>query len=521
MCLRVFHPSLDLLLFAASSVAIISSATPRDSEQLSRTVPQVSCAVGSDDFESGGGQLFMPPCSADPKPARRQLPPQTEYWRSKFVERPDGLRVWRSERGDEFINVGVFGEDLQAVQRGVDLTKRQAAALKWLTEHAEQLPGGEGALIWRSNYETNYNALVFEPPWSGGYGQASIISGFLALHEADPNAGWLDRAVRAGLAYDVPTTDGGLGERLPNGCIWFEELTSPAIAKAGLSPHICNGHIYATLHLLRLAKVSGNSRIQQLAEEGQRSLKLMMRLFDNGTWIRYDLSPRRWDIRFCLNYVADSVSGGVAPSSGPFIRGFELRRFGMHGEPTRLCVGVDGDDDGAWRIGDGKYGSEFGVVPWGGRERRGIGKEIETGRSLQTGKSVFVLELPPGADTDYFHEPFLQLRIFYRDSGSPGTLDAMIFSFREQVNNEYAELPGSPHRLHGDGQLRVLEKSVRLCDLASSSLTAWKVTNAYVKPLAALESITGDPFYREWRLRLEAQVRALAEAYPHLEFGKR
>lgn len=162
------------------------------------------------------------------------------------------------------------------------------------------------------------------------------------------------------------------------------------------------------------------------------------------------------------------------------------------------------------------------ILAWcrGGRANRRI-KGMGGGRRIRPGKSVFVLELPAGAEIDYFREPYLQLRVFYRDVGSSGGLDAMVFSTREQVNNEYARLPGPGHWLLGDGQLRVLEKSVRVCDLAKSSLTAWKITNAYVRPLADLERLTGDAFYRDWRIRLEGQVRALSEQYPHLKFGER
>jgi hypothetical protein len=429
--------------------------------------------------------------------------------------------VFRSDSGEEFINVGVFGEQLTAVRKDVALTKRQSASLEWLMANGQRLGADGAALVWRSDYETNYNTLVFAPPWSGGYGQASIISGFLALHEAQPDAGWLSVAVQAGLSYGVPATEGGFLERLPNGCIWFEELTSPEVSRQGKSPHICNGHIYAVLHLLRLAKLSGDERILRLAEEGERSLKVMLQLYDNGTWIRYDLSPRVWDLRFCLNYRSDRPSGAVPEHDGPRIERIELRRCGSDGSSVVLCIGEQDDADGAWRIGDGSYGADFGVVPWGPREATESGDGQRRGRRIRPGKSVFVLELPEGAEIDYFREPFLQLRIYYRDLGPPGTLDAMVFSMREQVNNEYASLPGTAHRLLGDGQLRVLEKGVRICDLAKSSLTAWKVTNAYVRPLADLERLTGDAFYRDWRIRLEGQVRALSEQYPQLKFGDR
>jgi hypothetical protein len=143
-------------------------------------------------------------------------------------------------------------------------------------------------------------------------------------------------------------------------------------------------------------------------------------------------------------------------------------------------------------------------------------------RRLQSGKSVFVLELPAGAETDYFREPFLMLKVLYIDcAAGKGALDAMVFSMREQVNNEYAELPGSRHELLGDGQVRCLEKSVRICDLGKSSLTAWKIVNAYIKPLRQLGELTGDPFFAEWADRLAKQVDALKASYPDLKFGYR
>lgn len=462
----------------------------------------------------------MPACPDDPKPAARRLPEQTEYWRSKIVERSDGLVVWRAESGRELINPGALGERLVGVKPDVALTPAQAAALKWISDNATALPAGGDAVTWYADYQTNYGDLLIDPPWSGGYQQASIIAGLIAMHSGHSQDGWLDLALRAGLAHGVGTDVGGLGERLPNGCLWFEELTTPALAKAGRSPHICNGHIWATLQLVRLAQLTGDDRIAMLAAEGQRSLKLMLEMYCNGQWIRYDLSPRRYEVRFCLAFEADASSlDGKA--CGPLVCKAELARVdpedNSRGGRVELCIGMLGDDSGAWRLLNSTYGQDFGVVTWGDP----LLEAAEHGRRIRQGKSVFIMELPPGADTDYFREPYLRLRVWYVDSGSGGSLDALVFSWREQVYNEYSRLPGVPHRLVGDGQLKVLEKTVRVCDLGKSSNTAWKITNAYVNPLRELGRQTGDPFFETWARRLEGQIEALKAAYPALEFGKR
>lgn len=461
----------------------------------------------------------MPACPDDPKPAARRLPEETEYWRSKKVERSDGLVVWRAESGREFINPGALGEQLIGVKPDVALTPAQAAALKWISDNATALPAGGDAVTWHADYQTNFSDVLIDPPWSGGFVQASIIAGLIAMHSGHPQDGWLDLALRAGLAYGVGTDVGGLGERLPNGCLWFEELTTPDLAKAGRSPHICNGHIWATLQLVRLAQLTGDDRIATLAAEGQRSLKLMLEMYCNGQWIRYDLSPRRYEVRFCLAFEADARSLDSKAASGPLVCKAEIARVDSQdkGERVELCIGVSGDDSGAWRVLSGTYGQDFGVVTWGDP----LLEAARHGRRIRQGKSVFILELPPGADTDYFREPYLRLRVWYVDSGSGGSLDALVFSLREQVNNEYSKLPGVAHRLVGNGHLKVLEKTVRVCDLGKSSMNSWKITNAYVNPLRELGRQTGDPFFETWARRLEGQVDALKAAYPTLEFGKR
>ncbi len=461
----------------------------------------------------------MPACPDDSKPAARRFPEQTEYWRSKIVERSDGLVVWRAVSGREFINPGVLGEQLMGAKTGVALTPAQAAALKWISDNATALPARGDAVTWCADYQTNYSDLLIDPPWSGGFMQASIIAGLIAMHSVHPQDGWLDLALRAGLAFGVDTDVGGLGERLPNGCLWFEELTTPDLAKAGRSPHICNGHIWATLQLVRLAKLTGDDRIAMLAAEGLRSLKLMLEMYCNGQWIRYDLSPRRYEVRFCLAYEADARSLDGKAASGPLVCKAELARVDSRdqGKGVELCIGVPGDDSGAWRVLNSTYGQDFGVVTWGDA----LLEAARHGRRIRQGKSVFIMELPPGADTDYFREPYLRLRLWYVDSGSEGSLDALVFSLREQVNNEYSRLPGVPHRLVGDGHLKVLEKTVRVCDLGKSSNTAWKITNAYVNPLRELGRQTDDPFFETWARRLEGQIEALKAAYPALEFGKR
>ena len=457
----------------------------------------------------------LPKCKADPKPVRRVLPAQTDYWKAQIEELPDGLMVFKSDTGGIYINVGVFGEELMSLTKTSPMNNRQKASLAWLESNKEPL--GESAVVWRSNYATNYKDLLFEPRWSGGYAQASIIGGLMKLYEITQEKQWLSLAIQAGLSYGVSTTQGGFGERLPNGCLWFEELTSPTIAKAGLSPHICNGHIWATLHLTRLARLSGDERITQLAREGELSLKAMMPMFDNGSWIRYDLSPNRYDLRFCLQYWSDVPPAKGDGLVGPRICMIQLQQCGTDDNAIQLCIGEEGDDEGAWRIINGSYGDDFGVVPWCERQSHAD----RSCRSIVPGKSVFIMELPVGAEVDYFKEPYLRLQIYYFDIGAPGILDARVFSFREQVNNEYADLPGGAHRLLGDGRLRLLEKSVRLSDLAKSSLTSWKISVAYIKPLKELEAITGDTFYTLWRIRLQAQVDALKSQYPDLIFGNR
>ncbi len=369
-------------------------------------------------------------------------------------------------------------------------------------------------MTWRSNYATNYSDQVFTPPWSGGFGQASIIAGLLALHTSNGEAKWLQLALRAGLAFGVPTVAGGFCERLPNGSLFFEELTSPEVAAAGRSPHIINGHIWATLQLVRLAKATGDPRIAELANEGERTIKATMSMFDNGTWIRYDLSPLLYDIRFCLTFEPHLLPP-TPLASGPLVAKIELLHVDPRYKPVELCVGVAGDDAGAWRLGDGRWGWEFGVVPWGDQETAG---EMR-GRRIRPGKSVFVMEYPAGAEADYFHEPLLRLRVWYVDDGSDrGTLNAMVFSMREQVNNEYAEIPGIYHELLCDGKVRCLEKSIRICDLGKSSMSLWKIEKAYIAPLEQLRVETGDAFYGEWVERLKRQVASLRAAYPALKF---
>jgi hypothetical protein len=88
---------------------------------------------------------ISPGCDSDtPKPPRRELPAQTEYWKAKLIERPDGLRVWVGSQGEEFINVGVFGETLKYLKAGEVLSARQSASIRWLEANMEALNGGGG-----------------------------------------------------------------------------------------------------------------------------------------------------------------------------------------------------------------------------------------------------------------------------------------------------------------------------------------------------------------------------------------
>ena len=423
--------------------------------------------------------------------------------------------VRRSEgSGRDYVNPGIFGEQLAAI-RHLPLGQSEAAALRWLEANA--VPLGSG-IVWRCDYDTVYNEDVITAPWSSGYAQASIIGGLLSLHSLTDDNRYLELAVKAGRAYAVATDAGGLAERLSNGRIWFEEITTPELARQGRSPHVCNGHLWATLQLSRLGRRSGDRSVQELAREGVGSIKAMLPTFDSGSWIRYDLYPRRSEIRFALVFTPrTSGPAGVQEAHslrGPCISAVTLRVPGQAERAIRLRIGAIDDDEGAWRVLSGSYGSEFGVIKWGPRD---VSSGVEC-RRVASGKSVFALELPEGADQDLFREPFLELCVDWLDDGSPGSLDARVFGMREQVESEFAELPGSAAECVADGSRHALVKTVRLCDLSPSSIPCWKITGAYVQPLRALREESGDSAFGDWADRLEGYMARLRAEYPDRRF---
>ncbi|XP_048775453.1 D-glucuronyl C5-epimerase B-like [Ostrea edulis] len=143
--------------------------------------------------------------------------------------------------------------------------------------------------------------MELDPGWYSAMGQGQAISLLVRAYIASKDKKYIEAAGKALNIFDIPSSQGGITSKYLNSYSWYEEYpTTP-------SSFVLNGFIYSLIGLYDLKKVA-TGRISEKAEElfdnGMRTLKVMLLMFDTGTGTFYDLrhitaslapNRARWD----------------------------------------------------------------------------------------------------------------------------------------------------------------------------------------------------------------------------------
>ncbi|XP_034337352.2 D-glucuronyl C5-epimerase B [Magallana gigas] len=143
--------------------------------------------------------------------------------------------------------------------------------------------------------------MELEPGWYSAMGQGQAISLLVRAYVASKNKTYLEAAGKALDIFDIPSSKGGVLAKFLNSFDWYEEYpTTP-------SSFVLNGFIYSLIGLYDLKQMATSPVSEKAAElynNGMRTLKAMLPMFDSGTGTFYDLrhitaglapNRARWD----------------------------------------------------------------------------------------------------------------------------------------------------------------------------------------------------------------------------------
>lgn len=143
--------------------------------------------------------------------------------------------------------------------------------------------------------------LELDPGWYSAMGQGQSISLLVRAYIVSKEVKYLRAAEKALNVFDINSTDGGVKATFAGVYDWYEEY--PTIP----SSYVLNGFIYSLLGLFDLKETStgnGAEHASRLYENGMKSLKNMLLMFDTGSGTFYDLrhlslgvapNRARWD----------------------------------------------------------------------------------------------------------------------------------------------------------------------------------------------------------------------------------
>jgi hypothetical protein len=317
-----------LLFLAALAPALAMASDPLSTLVVNSSPPAISFEVR---VNGEGGKIEMPAIIPG--------------WKLQRAIDPDGILAVRLPAGSLAYHVGIIASQLsgvpayeldldKAAAENPTLSSEQTAALQWLERHMVELEGG--AVTWHNTFDHPFYNLIIRAPWQSAFAQADIIKGLMIAARVTRDRRHIETARRAAYAYGVACGRGGLRCRV-GGVPWYEEIPIPH----GFAPMILNGHLYSTLMLGRLARETGDERVDELFRAGIEAAKSQIPYYDTGYWTVYQRRPRMLNAYFLLRpngetvlYEASLKSPWSLPAQGSFLE--------TSGEDPQVAIGRPG-----------------------------------------------------------------------------------------------------------------------------------------------------------------------------------
>lgn len=155
------------------------------------------------------------------------------------------------------------------------------AAAKWFLRHQNE-KGNWPITVKRKVID----GVTLSPHWYSAMAQGQGMSLLTRAYLYTKNPAFLRAALRATNLFKIKSKDKGVLTTFLNQFPWYEEYpTSPSLL-------VLNGFIYSLLGLYDLKLSAGSqegTEATELFDQGMRSLKVMLPLYDSGSGTFYDL----------------------------------------------------------------------------------------------------------------------------------------------------------------------------------------------------------------------------------------
>lgn len=155
------------------------------------------------------------------------------------------------------------------------------AAARWFVRH--QTEQGSWPITVKRKV---IDGVTLFPNWYSAMGQGQGMSLLTRAYLYTKNPVYLRAALKATKLFKIKSKDKGVLTTFMNQYPWYEEYpTSPSL-------FVLNGFIYSLLGLYDLKLTAGpqhGAEAAELFDQGMRSLKAMLPLFDSGSGSFYDL----------------------------------------------------------------------------------------------------------------------------------------------------------------------------------------------------------------------------------------
>lgn len=164
-----------------------------------------------------------------------------------------------------------------------DHTSMFYSSADWLVRH-QDVKGGWPIQVRRKMAS---GLIDLAPGWYSAMGQGQAMSLLMRAFNQSGRREYFDAAVKGMLPFNKPSAEGGVRAYFMNEYPWYEEYptTPPSF--------VLNGFIYSLIGLFDVFSLTppnlatGNAK--QLFDDGMRSLKKLLPLFDTGSGSVYDL----------------------------------------------------------------------------------------------------------------------------------------------------------------------------------------------------------------------------------------
>ncbi len=166
----------------------------------------------------------------------------------------------------------------------------------WTYSHMSQFFDAANYLVktqdeqggWPINVERKLDEgfPTIPPGWYSAMAQGQAISTLTRAYKKTQDYKYLRSALRATQVFRIPSSEGGVLAKLFGRVPWYEEYpTTP-------SAFVLNGFIYSLIGLYDLHSTAGDEERREalkLYNDGMKSLKTLLPLYDTGSGTIYDL----------------------------------------------------------------------------------------------------------------------------------------------------------------------------------------------------------------------------------------